>query len=344
MKSSINSMLLLFLCFLATPCIAQSGKNMFLPLNASRLRALGLAGALQATRDDLASISYNPANYSLYRESKTFRVTLFFAPFTSALAGLYPDKFLGRAAQRNEGYYVAAASFLKGLDITFGSLNAGFLFGEPVFNFTRSQNETSGFHVNSLYSNHYNSFILRLKLADQVAIGASASLVYLQPEGSGRRWSLAASYGIAMQPNDHIRVGLSLLSASTEILHYREFLDEMYSDALNLGISVRMPGHFLLNFDLRNLTVTQEIQDEKYLLGLEKSFWKQLAVRAGVQFDPQDGFYTYSFGVGLLNFNKFYSDSRAFTHENYALNYVFIRRLVGSRFHSIHGLNFYIRF
>jgi hypothetical protein len=318
-------------------------ENVFLPMNASRVRALGMAAAYQAARDDLATISYNPASFSLYNESKKFRLTAFLAPVMPILISRNSTNFYDRAVEKKETVYASVVSFIKAVNITYKNLDFGFLVGEPPFAETALAREKKAFHVNSLYNNHYDAVYLRIKLAEQVAIGASVFLSYYETAGNRRDWGVSASYGITMQPNDYFRFGVSLYSAPTEIKESREFLDEVYNDAIGLGATFFMPWQMILAFDIRNLAVNQDRMGERFLVGLEQSVWSQLAIRTGVQYHPDDNSLTHTIGLGVLNLNALWGRNRQLRHHDFALNYALVRKKIMQVKYHIHAFSLQIR-
>lgn len=318
-------------------------ENIFLPMNASRIRAIGMAAAYQASRDDLATISYNPASFSLYDGAKNFRLTAFFSPTTPILISRNSTQFYDRTVEKKETIYASILSLIKALNITYKNLDFGFLIGEPAFRETAVIQGKQAFHVKSLYNNHYDTVYLRVKLAEQVSIGASVMLSYLDSEENQRDWGVSATYGITMQPNDYMRVGVSLFSAPTEFSQTREFLDEVYNDAISLGATFFTPWHTILGFDIRNLAVNQGGIGERFLVGIEQSVWGQIAIRTGVQYHPNEESFTHTFGLGFLNLNGLWGESGQFKHNDFAINYAFMRKRIMQVKYNIHAFSLQIR-
>jgi hypothetical protein len=342
-RNTFVACICLFLVWNISGSSAQ--KNIYLPMNASRIRALGMGAAYQAARDDLAAISYNPAGYTLYEEAKNFRLTLFLSPVMPALVGSDSKAFFNRNVENRETVYAAIISSIKGINFTYKNLDLGILLGEPsIVDTTLITYRKNPFHVKSLYRNHYDAVVLRIKLAEQVAIGVSGFLNYFETDGRGREWDFAASYGITLQPSNYMRVGVSLFTATAKRGHSREFLDEIYSDAVNLGVTFIAPWQFVFGLDIRNLAVSQEVIGERYLAGFENSFWQQVAIRAGLPSHPEDKSLAQPFGFGIVNLNSIWGENRRFKQNNYAVNYVLIRKKIVGADYNIHAFNLSFRF
>ncbi|MFQ5631371.1 MAG: hypothetical protein ACE5I1_21575, partial [bacterium] len=278
------------------------------------------------------------------QESKDFRLTVFVSPLMPIWVSNHSQEFFERDAKKSENVYASITSVIKAINITYKNLDFGLLVGEPSFAETNLFQSKKALHVNALYKNHYDAAILRIKLAEQVAIGASVFLEYFETDGNDRDWGISASYGITMQPNDYMRVGVSLFSASAKIKSSRELIDEIYNDAIGLGIAFFTPWHMELGFDIRNLTVNQDTQGEQFLAGLEQNIWNQLAIRAGVQYHSDDKSLTHTVGIGLLNFNAIWGENRKFKHNDFAFNYALVRKKILEAKYHIHAFSFRIRF
>lgn len=320
-------------------------EHVYLPGNGSRIRALGMGAAFQAVRDDLAALSFNPANYDLYAETKAFRLTLFLSPITPVLIAMDDEAFFGRKAGEAERTYVLLASLIKGVNFTYKNLDVGLLIGEPLLTTLPEDASTRRFiHATRLYNNHYNALALRIKLAEQVAIGGAAYLVYFDDAGQRRQWDIGASYGITLQPSKKFGVGVSLFTAAVGITHSREFIDQIFNDAINVGVAYQPRNDFLLAVDVRNLGVGLESAGEMYLAGLEKSFFRQVALRFGVQYAAAADEISPTFGVSLIDLNTLWNRSRRFRHHNFALHYALIRKKMDGNFVYFHMFNAYFRF
>ena len=334
-------LILIFIALSGQELLAQ--QNVFLPMHASRIRAVGIAGAYQAVYDDLAALSYNPASYSVYRDAKNFRITFFLTPAAPMIIYRNPDRFYARPARQGEKNFAAIFSLFKAINFTYKDLDFGFVFGEPIFSTQELLQAKQALHLNHVYNNHYHTAALHLRLAEQVSLGVSLYLNYFEPEHGQRDWALSASYGVILQPNDYLRVGVSLFSAASKLPRNYEFIDQKYNDALGLGLAVQAPWRMQFSFDVRNLTVNQDVVGERLLAGVEQQILGHIAVRAGLQYHTNDQHFAQTFGLGLLNLSRFRGDRDQFKHTEYAVNYALVRKKLFEELYFIHAFSLQVR-
>ncbi|RME02145.1 MAG: hypothetical protein D6814_00180 [Calditrichaeota bacterium] len=343
MKACIKCGIYFLLLSLLLPAAAPAQTHIFLPANLTRVRALALAGAVTSLEDNLSSISYNPANFTLYQEPKRFRFTLFLSPLMPGIIANNPEAFLGEPAQGNDGLVASILSLFKGIDFTLSSLEIGFQFGEPRILDLATYRDKNFLHADDLYKNHYESVVVRLRLAEQVSVGSSIHLMYFDTDSVGRRWKLATSYGVAMQPHRNVRFGVSVFTFPNEIRNYRMLLEQVFDEAINLGISYQTPWDTKIALDVRNVSVGQKGPREQYFMGIEQEFFKQIALRGGIQYHTEDGSFTFSTGAGLFNLNILHGRGGKFRTSNYAINYALVFKKYGNEKYFVHALNFMVR-
>ena len=343
MKKTIACFLLLLASIASMPGEGLSQTHVILPSNIARIHALSLAGAATTLSDDLGGMTYNPAAYELYREQKRFRFTLFLSPLAPGIVYSKSDEFFAEPKPDKERNQATALSFIKGFNITFSSLAIGFLFLEPKLIASETYAGASTLHMNSVYKNHFNTMIVRLRVAKQVSVGATLNMLYFEGENGEREMRLASSYGVFMQPSRSLAVGVSLHSLPDEIANYRSFLEEIADEAINIGISYTTPWRTSFYIDVRNIGVGEKGPREKYITAVEHGFFGQVALRGGLQYHPEDKSFVYSAGIGLLNLNAFFPAKSAFQHSNYAINYSIVRKVLGSEVFFYHAFNLVFR-
>ncbi len=337
--------LLALCCWFLVP--GQSGfsqTNIFLPTNSSRVRALGMGGAVASIEDDLGAIAFNPANYTLYRDPKGFRLTFFFSPLAPYLIAKDKQAFFDMPAAEENADWAAALSFIKAINVTINSFEFGIQTGEPrILDLDAYRNNAQFLHLNSVYANHFGSAVWRFRLAQQVSVGSSVHLLYWQTDTRRRRWAIAASYGVTLQPQPRIRFGVSLHTFPNDISHYRMNLEEIEDEAISLGISYQAPWRMLLAFDVRNVGMGMEGPREQYFGGIEQELFGQIAFRGGVQYRPETNEFTYTAGIGLLNSNLFHGEAGQFKNSNYLINYAVILKTINQERLFIHAFSVLLR-
>ncbi len=334
----------LLLGFLLGTNVSHAQKqHIFLPVNMSRVRALGLAGAMVSLEDDLGAINFNPANFSLYREYKSFRLTFFLSPLAPYILAKQRDLFFGYSPDKRASQAATVLSLFKAINITIKSLDIGFQFGEPrILDLSRYQDRPF-LHAVDVYQNQYQSVFFRWRLAQQVAVGSSLHLMYyVNPEGR-RKWTIAATYGVTMQPHRRIRFGVNLHTFPNEISTYRNRLENIVDEAINLGLSYLTPWQSSISINVRNVGMSTEGPREQYLAAVEQEIFHQVALRGGVQYNIEENHFVYTMGVGLLNLNMFFGESGKFKNSNYALNYALIIDRRSEVVYYIHAFSFFLR-
>ena len=79
-----SKLIILLLLLYSQICLAQD--NYFATLNNVKSRTLAMGGAFTSMNDDLESVYYNPAAFTVYANKKNFRLTFFLNPISSAIA------------------------------------------------------------------------------------------------------------------------------------------------------------------------------------------------------------------------------------------------------------------
>jgi len=343
MKKIAMHVLLLTAMIAIVPEQGRGQTHVILPSNISRIRALSLAGAATALRDDLGAMTYNPAAYELYREPKRFRFTLFLSPLAPPTIYNQSEGFFGEPTETKLRNQAAALSFIKGFNLTYKSLAVGFLFLEPRLLASETYADAPILHMDSVYKNHCNMMLVRLRVARQVAVGATLNMLYSEAETGERERRWASSYGVFMQPSQSLAVGVSLHSMPNDVADYRSFLEEIADEAINIGIAYTAPWKTRFYVDVRNIGVGEGSPREKYLGAIEQEFFHQVALRGGVQYHPDDKSFVYSAGIGLLNLNAIFPAKSEFQHSNYAITYSIMRKEIGSQVFFYHAFNLTFR-
>lgn len=325
------------------PVLARSQTHIVLPVDISRVRSLGMASATNAVEDDLGALAFNPATYNLYQNLKRFRLTLFLSPISPGVLLQQPEEYFGERRRNGDKALAALLSLIRGVNVSVNSLDFGILLSEPRIRPLDEYASEGGAHLRGVFNNHYDSITARFRLAQQLSIGASVQLMFYPDSAGDRRQALGTSYGVYLIPQDGFQVGISYFSFPEKVRGYRNVLEGIYSDAINLGISYAAPWRFNVSLDLRNIAVGQGGPREMYFLGLEQELFAQVALRGGVQYRIEADTFAYSAGIGLLNMNNFLHSRQPFMHPNFALNYAVIFQRQAGQTRFIHAFQLLIR-
>jgi hypothetical protein len=296
-----------------------------------------MGGAFTAVNDDLPALLYNPASFSLYRDARARRLTLFFNPIAPIVALREPEALFGRSSITSEEALAALAMLVKGVTLSLGSFEFGALLGEQAPNEYLLSSERL-FDAHGYVDNHYHVLAAKMRVAERVSLGGSIGLYYSRNSQENRKWGLGASYGVQVTPVRNVLVGVSYITLPNQQRDYREELDRIVDGALNFGVSVHSKFGTILAADIRNLSEEKAHADElirEVHLGLEQIVLSHVALRAGIfrkRHESADDRHAISVGLGLADANGFWPAKRRFNHPNWVINYGMVtEKMEGAR-------------
>ncbi|MFQ5650366.1 MAG: hypothetical protein ACE5IY_10535 [bacterium] len=316
----------------------------FVTLSNVKARPLAMGGAFTSVVDDMAAINYNPAAYELYKRNKTGRLSVFLNPVSPVVGAIESDKLFSGSNPPGEDLLLGLSLILKSVSLSFNSLELGVLLGEQGLDVPSSHRNEEVFSASGYRQNHTHTLVGRVKLAEQVSIGASANVFYgSRADASDERdRGFGISYGILLKPEKGLNIGVSLINLPDTLKHYRVPLERIVDESVNVGISYRL-ANSTLSVDVRNLGEEQEENlVREFHLGFEQVLLSHFAIRAG-WFKKKNGDHVYSWGVGIFDGNPLWGHERAFNHENFFLNYAFVYERSPIEDTRWHFLSFYLR-
>jgi len=331
-----------FIVILLSVEAASAQQNYFVTLSTARARPLAMGGAYSSIEDDIASASYNPATLSLYKFDKSFRTTFYLNPI--APATLFYEKLKNNqqnVPDQNQMLKISAL-LVKAFVVTTRFLDLAFVFNEQILDTTRLVGQKNFFQDCGLLTNNYHSFIARLKLADRVSLGTSASLFTRKvADKIERGWGV--SYGILLKPSTRMNVGLAFVYYPTNMKNIRLPLERLSDQTMNIGISYRLTSSTTVSFDLRNLTEDDRNNVREAHFGFEQRAFSIFAIRGGYFQEKFTRRQTFSGGIGLVDSNLFFKTENRFDHSQFMLNYSFVYQKDHSRDSIWHVLSLLIR-
>ncbi len=279
-------------------------------LSTVRARSLSVGGAFVSIQDDLASLDFNPAGFSIAPISERTQVSLFLNPLGSLLI------------IKNQGNYsdwiTPVGWIVRGGGISFGKLNVGFLWGEETLN-----NEKSLARSDILDASFYEwqtnaSFGFSLALAPRVSIGMAGELFFRNIEKKEVKFGYR--YGIILHPRSNMSFGLCYFDLPNEYANDRMVLERIADETLNIGISYSPWKPLTLMLDVRNVSDEGKGITREPHMGIEIIPFNHIALRGGYFRDRENNENTYSFGMGILNWNSILPGERSFFHPTFGLN------------------------
>ncbi|MBC7185568.1 MAG: hypothetical protein H5U38_00890 [Calditrichaeota bacterium] len=312
----------------------------FVTISTLKCRTLAMGGASAAVRDDLGALAMNPAAVELYAAPKSFRVTFFLNPL-GPVVGLSRRQDLDDASgSADVAPAAAAATLLKGVAVTISALEVLLSWGEETPGFGPREHGPEAFQMRDYFKAFENSLAARVRLAPQVALGAGIDLWQLHTGGK-RLWQAGFSYGVLVQPDPRVSVGLVYVELPDSFAHARETLDRIRDESLNLGLCWRPFAGTLLSADLRNIGEEGDPLTRELHLGAEQVVLRHFALRGGMYREKDSKRFAYSAGLGLVDFNVFVAPERQFAHATFAVNYALVYRETGTgpdRWHLLSAL------
>jgi len=327
---------------LGMPHIGLSQQNYFFTLSTTKASPLAMGGAYTSIEDDIVSASYNPATLSLYEYNKQHRLTIYLNPIAPTI--IYYERF--RADQQNKQdnnqILKTAGLLVKSIVFTGKFIDFALIFNEQIADEKYLLHQKKFFHNCDLWENSYHTFVTRIKLADRVSLGASASF-YIKRINDEVQRGVGFSYGILLKPSTRMNVGLAFVDYPENIPDIRLPLERLVDQTMNIGISYKPTTSTTVSFDLRNLTEDDRKGVRETHLGFEQKIYSLLAIRGGYFQERFAGIRMFSGGLGLFDSNLMFSNDNRFNHSQFMLNYTFVYEKNKNQIFNWHILSLLIR-
>lgn len=318
----LMAMRMALLCFCGLLVMADANghaQQQFYSLSITWARPLGMGGAFMAVADHLPALLYNPANFTLYRDQRTRRLTIFLNPIGLATA-IDRQKDLHRSDKfRSDDLGSMLELFVRGLAFGDRSFQVAALIGEELPNAFGADRENFG-EVSHYTANQYSMMAGRIQFADRVAIGGSIG-IYYQGKTAGRKWGTGWSYGVTLLSGKNICIGISYWSFPKNMTEYRLQPERLIHEAINLGVSYKAPSGTLVAMDIRNLGEETRLPVRELHFGVEQKVFSWLALRGGYYQDRIDSRNRFSAGIGLLDQNLWRPARKQLQETDWALQY-----------------------
>lgn len=332
--------LFVFSCLWCHVCLAQD--HYFATLHNIKPRPLAMGGAFTSVEDDLEAIAYNPATFSLYKDKKDHRITLYFNPIASWVAlKKYSNNFQQKIDKIN--LLEASALLFKAIVFTGKFVNTGIIFGEESLKNIYNYHSSTWFNFNDLWDNCSNTFFASFKLAERLSIGVSGSLYHERNSNNILKQGIGFSYGIMLKPSSRLCVGLAYMDFAKNMSDYRMLIERMDDETMNIGVSYYPTSSTIFSLDIRNLTEENKENVRELHVGFEQSIYEIGAIRLGFfreRFVPCNN---YSIGIGILDSNLIFKNKNRLNHHDFTINYSFIYQENLQKFNRWHFFSLLFR-
>ncbi|MCP4723957.1 MAG: hypothetical protein GY863_02915 [bacterium] len=341
-RSVYFEIILLFFVILVCAPDSWSQEDYFLTLSNSRVRSIAMGGAFTAIDDDLNSISYNPATFTLFQiEDRRRRLSVFVNPILPVVALEQAERF-DPDMNNTERVFNSLKYFVKGISYSNSFLNAGILLNEERFMVRGNEYFFDGLD----YSNNvFHSIVMNFKLSTQANFGVSGSFVQNKVNENIKE-STMISYGLLVRPSLRYQVGITFFDMSNDIKSMRRRFERFADESLNIGMAFFPFEGGTLSIDARNVTESDDDKNfalQEFHFGAEFSKIRHFSLRAGFyreEFSLEDNLEfaeaesydfsnkeyanVFSFGIGIIDLNVFRSYASRFNHPTPLISYSMI--------------------
>jgi hypothetical protein len=280
-------------------------------LSTVKARPLAMGGAFVSMEDNLASLDFNPAAFTLSSSAKRAQFSFFLNP----LGPLLIKENRGKISD----WDVLLGFIIHGAAVSLGGIQFGVLWGEEALMDMKRLGRTCLFDGTGYRGQRNTSFGLSLHLAPRVSLGLAGE-VLLRKENDNIKGKLGYRYGILLKPRNDLNVGLCFFDFPKAYKEDRKVLERLADETLNIGVSYT-PWRFLtLALDIRNVSDEGKGVVREPHIGFETSPLRCLRLRGGYYRGKGGGDETISFGIGFLTGRSNLSEDRFFFHPTFELN------------------------
>ncbi len=309
----------------------------------AQVRSTG--GACIADNYGLAGTIYNPASVNFYRYPASPKFAFFVNPMGTV--SLIRDRNELSADNNLEGidWLNYTGIIFKGIGFSMPTFTAALLLTEPLKQSPQSAGKTTKemFSGKDILDCNYSVLALKLKLAEQVAIGASGFLFTIRENDIIQR-TQGTSYGVQINPNPRVSVGVVYYNFPELVSGYMLEHNRIIDETINVGINVKPYKNLSLNLDVYNVSEDNKKYTRELHFGVAAEPMGLMAIRAGLYREQDSQIDIYSFGLGFINTNIFYSTDNSFSFNDFALNYSIQFWQTSGQNYYHHYLTFFVRF
>ncbi len=309
---------------LMIPLQVCAQRERYLTLNTTKVRPLAMGGAFTAVGDALSAIQFNPAGYFFEQTDDIPRLTAFLNPLSPFSGGVNHNELFSGEGSKVDDVLIGLSLLMKSMSFNFNAVQLGFMLSEESLSLPEVFFEDDVARVQGFRQNHSHALVGRLKLADEVSVGATANFLFdsSPDEPQKRRSDFGISYGILLRPEKGLNIGVLFVNLPDSISQYRLLLERLVDESVNIGVSYELFTKTLFALDVRNLGEESGMVIRELHLGIEQVLLSQLALRAGY-FNKGKGEHVFSWGLGLVNDSLLFDFGKK-ASRNFYLNYAFV--------------------
>ena len=317
-RAALLALLLLF-PFLSAARAGEDLRDHFFTISYSRARPQAMGGAFAAVQGGLEAAFYNPATFQLTNLNRGKKLSFFANPLASAVLYQHYSQDGTKKLGQNEWWNVLSV-FPKAIFFSTPTVEAGLISLEELETREAFHPNRDIFEVDHFFEHHFETAVIKVRLAEQVSLGATLSH-YAFMTGDSVETGLGASYGVYIQPNRYVGVGVVFIDLPDQMRDLRLRWDRFEGKTVNMGISFRPFRMTTLSLDVRNLTEDNLPNTRELHIGVEQGLWRHLYLRTGYYRDAVLPRRVVTAGIGLFNLSFSAQGERRFDVPVLALNY-----------------------
>lgn len=277
--------------FLSHYLPVKSSETRYVTLSTVKARAMAMGGAFMAMKNELASLDFNPAGFSISRLSRRSQVSIYVNPLGPLI--------IKENWRKTSDWETLVGWIFRGVGFTYENLSFGVLFGEESLT-DEERFERNCFFDGTGYEVHRNtSFGFSIDLAARVSLGIAGE-AFIREENEKKRWSWGYRYGLILKPKNTLTVGLCFFDFPNRYQDDRMVLERLADETLNIGICYSPWQAFSLALDIRNVSDEAKGAAREPHIGFELTPFKEFSFRGGYYRERGGDSHTFSLGVGFL--------------------------------------------
>ena len=312
-----------FFCLISVRGVFCQEYN-FVTLSTVKARSLAMGGAFVSIEDDLPSLDFNPATFSLNPLPGKTQFSLFFNPLGPLV--------IAKNRKNVPSWDVPLGWLIRGFTLSVGRAEFGVLLGEESLADEKRLKRDDIFDGTGYQRERNTSFGFALVLAPRVSLGIAGELfirgkneVSTGGENTKKELGIGYRYGLMIKTRNNLHVGLCFFDFPDAYSKDRMVLERLADETLNIGVSYSLWKSLILALDVRNVSDEGKGAVREPHAGVELSLFRHLKLRGGY-YREKEGKETISLGLGVLDWNALLPESRRFLHPTLAVNTAMLLR------------------
>ncbi|KPL16315.1 MAG: hypothetical protein AMJ92_12955 [candidate division Zixibacteria bacterium SM23_81] len=305
---------LILLLFTTSMASGTPRTHIYRTISTVNPRPMAMGGAFVSVNDDLASLLWNPAAFSLYETEVTNQLSAHFNPIIP-LVLLYED-------HRNVADFLTAlGASVKAITFSHRWAEMGLLLWEEPFYNPTASGHGRFFNADRTLKHTMHTLGLRARLATTVSLGCSGNLYRIRNERGKVVLAGALNYGALLKPARGLVVGLAYFDFPSPLADLRWELEGLRDESINGSISFHPDDRTIVAMDVRDVSGGERINWNRLRFGFERTFWERIALRFGYFQVSRQEHKVYSFGLGLMGRGL---GAIPYNHKSYLANYALL--------------------